>query len=260
MSPATLAWWPSGLVLAPDLLASLAQVWCSHLLLAYLLERPALRAAEGRDARPFPWRTLLAGFLLFVIPGTLLLYRPGLAALGAMMGLGLWRLLAARLEHRARRLAPEQALALHLLYGAAFVILAMALLKQLGLPGCGCSDRLPLLAWGAGALLLLPAGDQLVRDLLDGVRVPPRAESGEEGHQARVGRLIGWLERLLICGFALAGQFAAVGFVLAAKSMARFKALDDREFAEQYVLGTLLSTLIALGTAMLLTAWLTPGP
>lgn len=259
MSTSGLAWWPSGLVLAPDLLASLAQVWCTHLVLAYLLERPALQEA-ARTGRPLPWPTLLAGFLLFVIPGTLLLYQPGVAALGAMVGLGLWRLLAAWLEHRARRLAPEQALALHLLYGAAFVILALALLKQLGLPGCGCSDRLPLLAWAVGALLLLPAGDQLVRDLLDSVRDPAQTRDGEEGHQARVGRLIGWLERLLICGFALAGQFAAVGFVLAAKSMARFKALDNRDFAEQYVLGTLLSTLIALCTALLLTAWLTPGP
>ena len=46
------------------------------------------------------------------------------------------------------------------------------------------------------------------------------------------------------------GQLGAIGFVLAAKSLARFKQLDDRDFAEKYLVGTLLSVLIALLSIM----------
>ncbi|HOD90893.1 MAG TPA: DUF3307 domain-containing protein, partial [Thermotogota bacterium] len=35
-------------------------------------------------------------------------------------------------------------------------------------------------------------------------------------------------------------------FILTAKSLARFKQLNDRDFAEYYLIGTLFSVLIAL--------------
>jgi hypothetical protein len=43
----------------------------------------------------------------------------------------------------------------------------------------------------------------------------------------------------------LAGRFGAVGFVIAAKTMARFKVLDNRDFAEYFLVGTFLSLLSA---------------
>jgi hypothetical protein len=73
---------------------------------------------------------------------------------------------------------------------------------------------------------------------------PPRLASA-----ARVGATIGVLERLLIVGFVLAGAQAAVGFVIAAKTIARFRQLDDRAFAEYYLLGTLASVSVALASA-----------
>lgn len=60
------------------------------------------------------------------------------------------------------------------------------------------------------------------------------------------GRVIGILERVLIYFFVINSQFAAIGFVLAAKSFARFKDLDNRPFAEYVLIGTLLSTLLAM--------------
>ena len=68
---------------------------------------------------------------------------------------------------------------------------------------------------------------------------------------ARVGATIGVLERLLIVTFLLAGADAAIGFVLAAKTIARFRQLDDRDFAEYYLLGTLASVAVAIATGML---------
>lgn len=60
------------------------------------------------------------------------------------------------------------------------------------------------------------------------------------------GYLIGMLERVIILTLGLNGQLGAIGFVLAAKSLARFSQLNDKNFAEKYLVGTLLSVLIAL--------------
>jgi hypothetical protein len=44
----------------------------------------------------------------------------------------------------------------------------------------------------------------------------------------------------------LLGEYSAVGWIIAAKSLARFKALEDREFAEYFLVGTLASFLLAV--------------
>ncbi len=71
---------------------------------------------------------------------------------------------------------------------------------------------------------------------------------------ARIGATIGVLERLLIVALVLTGAEAAIGLVVAAKTLARFKQLDDRQFAEYYLLGTLASVSVALGTGLLAVA------
>ena len=78
----------------------------------------------------------------------------------------------------------------------------------------------------------------------------------DAGHAspARVGATIGIIERLLIATFVLTGAEAAIGFVVAAKTLARFRQLDDRDFAEYYLLGTLASVSVALGSALLAAA------
>ena len=67
---------------------------------------------------------------------------------------------------------------------------------------------------------------------------------------AQVGATIGVLERLLIVTLLLVGADAAIGFVVAAKTIARFKQLEDRAFAEYYLLGTLASVSVAIVTAL----------
>jgi hypothetical protein len=71
---------------------------------------------------------------------------------------------------------------------------------------------------------------------------------------ARVGEAIGILERLLIVTFVLVGAEAAIGLVIAAKTLARFRQLDDRDFAEYYLLGTLASVAIAAISAFVAVA------
>jgi hypothetical protein len=80
---------------------------------------------------------------------------------------------------------------------------------------------------------------------------PAAAARGPGRAPARVGATIGVIERLLIVGFMLTGAEAAVGFVIAAKTVARFRQLDDRDFAEYYLLGTLASVGLAIATGLI---------
>jgi len=60
------------------------------------------------------------------------------------------------------------------------------------------------------------------------------------------GRLIGNIERTLILSFVLLNQFAAIGFLLAAKSILRFKETEASKMSEYVLLGTLISFSIAI--------------
>lgn len=67
----------------------------------------------------------------------------------------------------------------------------------------------------------------------------------------RAGRMIGVLERALIYVLVLTGEYGLIGFVLAAKSFARFEQLKERAFAEYVLIGTLLSVLLGLLCALM---------
>lgn len=77
-------------------------------------------------------------------------------------------------------------------------------------------------------------------------KIPEKNKKEKNEKGAKVGALIGILEREIILLLGTMGQFGAIGFVLTAKSLARYKQLEDKEFAEKYIVGTLLSALIAL--------------
>ncbi|MGH7482064.1 MAG: DUF3307 domain-containing protein [Longimicrobiales bacterium] len=68
------------------------------------------------------------------------------------------------------------------------------------------------------------------------------------------GRLIGILERTTTVVLIVLDQWAAIGLLLTAKSIARFEELKERDFAEYYLVGTLTSLLVAIVVGLLLTA------
>jgi hypothetical protein len=117
----------------------------------------------------------------------------------------------------------------------------------------------------SGVILGIFAGGVLiglaVRPLLNQLEDAQR-QAGGEAHsdpQSRGfdngGKLIGQLERALILLFTLTGQPAAVGFLIAAKSIFRFGELRDarnRMEAEYIIIGTLMSFGIGV-----LAAWVT---
>lgn len=73
---------------------------------------------------------------------------------------------------------------------------------------------------------------------------------GKQDENANAGALIGKLERIILFLLVLLNQYGAIGFVLAAKSLARFKQLEDKGFAERYLIGTLASTAVAILAAL----------
>lgn len=117
--------------------------------------------------------------------------------------------------------------------------------------------------WLFGALLASGEANLLVRLLLD--RADVGVGVGSEGSQPPVGksptqieyahgRVIGFLERLIVYTLVVAGEYGAMGWVIAAKGLARFKNLEDRTFAEYFLIGTMLSLVLAGGTALLVRA------
>lgn len=95
----------------------------------------------------------------------------------------------------------------------------------------------------AGYVLTAFGGAVLIRMALDGIFGPETAARG--GSPA--GKYIGILERLLILTLVLSDSLAGVGFVFTAKSIARYNEIAERrEFAEYYLIGTLLSLFVAL--------------
>lgn len=61
------------------------------------------------------------------------------------------------------------------------------------------------------------------------------------------GRFIGTVERIIMLIFLVIGELSAIGLVLTAKSIARYDRISkERDFAEYYLLGTLISTVIVI--------------
>ncbi|MFP4461922.1 MAG: DUF3307 domain-containing protein [Thermotogota bacterium] len=99
-----------------------------------------------------------------------------------------------------------------------------------------------LLAIAIVYIFVVFGGSYFIRLLLDTL---PDTEIQEQKN-ANKGKLIGLLERSLLLTLWITGNPSGVAIVLTAKSIARFKEFDDKDFAEYYLIGTLTSTLIAV--------------
>ena len=106
--------------------------------------------------------------------------------------------------------------------------------------------RVGLLA--AGYLFVCGRGIVLIRSVLELPTLQMRRDEDRTAGAIDVarGRAIGALERGLAFTLVLLGEYGAVGWIIAAKSLARFKALEDREFAAYFLIGTLASFLLAV--------------
>ncbi|MDP2876966.1 MAG: hypothetical protein Q8O00_12340 [Holophaga sp.] len=117
-----------------------------------------------------------------------------------------------------------------------------------------------ILAVMTGLLLCMNEANALIRWVIERMSLRPKGAHPEDAEtlpkkrilelehaevEYKRGRLIGVLERVIIFALVLGSQYAALAFVLTAKTMARFKSLEDRDFAEYFLLGTLMSVVLA---------------
>ncbi|ARU61558.1 hypothetical protein CBW65_11455 [Tumebacillus avium] len=66
------------------------------------------------------------------------------------------------------------------------------------------------------------------------------------------GGYIGYVERLIVMILAYYSAFPAIAFIATAKSLTRFKQLEDRDFAEYFLVGTLSSILLGIVSGIFL--------
>lgn len=147
---------------------------------------------------------------------------------------------------------PPAALVAELVALAAAVVLGL-LLADLVVPTRTGRFWGRVVFYAAAYWYALAGGVAVVRLVLRLVPVGERAGQGgiavPAAELAR-GRIIGVLERAVALTLLLLGQYGTLGLVVAAKALARFRALDDRDFAEYFLIGTLASLLHALVVAV----------
>lgn len=99
----------------------------------------------------------------------------------------------------------------------------------------------------AGYLLILKPANILIRQVFNTFKINDQTTDDLE----KAGRLIGSLERQLTLTFVLLGQYEAVGFLIAGKSILRYKEGDTRK-TEYVLIGTMLSFMIAIFVGILI--------
>ncbi|MGM0531027.1 MAG: DUF3307 domain-containing protein [Bacteroidota bacterium] len=113
------------------------------------------------------------------------------------------------------------------------------------------------LATVSAVMLCLKPSNIIIKNLLDVFDIEAPQEKGvrknavDEEEEAKglpnAGKLIGIVERLLAFSLILSGQYSAVGFIIAAKSILRFR---NTKHSEYVLVGSLLSFGIAIFLAL----------
>jgi hypothetical protein len=147
--------------------------------------------------------------------------------------------------------------ALHL---CSLFVLWRLLLGWTGGAAAAWSPSASWLAWyarwalvGAAYVFNGKGGTRIVRGVLERFPKAVPSEASDPEDEYEMGRTIGNLERYLTLTLALFNQWAALGFIIAAKSIARFPEFTGRrhkDFAEYYLIGTLTSVLVALASGI----------
>lgn len=113
-------------------------------------------------------------------------------------------------------------------------------------------DREIFARWMLAILFLHIPSNIFIQNFLEDYK-PGRSNEGIIEVDNKAGRRIGTVERLIMLVFLSQDQYAAMGFVLTAKSIARYdKITKDEKFAEYYLLGTLISMLCVIVCGILI--------
>jgi hypothetical protein len=129
-----------------------------------------------------------------------------------------------------------------------------------GIPTAFTEPHLSVLVATAALLIFVTwGGTHVVRGILEKSGATPHINKDaiDEIEYAR-GRIIGALERILLVVLTVGGHYEALGFLAAAKGLIRSNQLKQHDYAEYFLVGTLASTLVAVGIGLLI-KWLASG-
>lgn len=109
-----------------------------------------------------------------------------------------------------------------------------------------------VLLWMVAFVFCLRPANFIIQNIFKEAKITI-PDSGKEQSLPNAGRVIGNVERMLTLVFVMLGQYEAIGFLLAAKSLLRFRETDTVK-SEYVLVGTLLSFGIAIlsGVAVVL--------
>lgn len=127
------------------------------------------------------------------------------------------------------------------------VIVAVCYLWKSNLPDCVSGVDEKYIALLLGFLVCLKPSNIIIKEIIKvaNIKVSKGNDDNNTEDLPNAGKLIGIVERLLSLVFVLLGQYEAVGFIIAAKSLLRF-AEGDKAKSEYVLIGTLLSFSIAI--------------
>jgi len=111
------------------------------------------------------------------------------------------------------------------------------------------------LAVFTGFIFTIKEGTIIIRLILAKMSTIPKKKDEprqRDNKEYERGKLIGILERALIYFLIIVNQVAAIAIIIALKSLARFKELEDKNFAEYFLIGSLLSICVAIIPAFLI--------
>lgn len=98
--------------------------------------------------------------------------------------------------------------------------------------------------------IAIVGGSFIVELLKKILRVYLDSEIGVKERSVRLSIAIGYLERAIVFILVCTGHFDGIGWLFAAKSIARFRELENRFFTEYYLVGSLASILWAMICAL----------
>src|ERR1700722_15287951 len=102
-------------------------------------------------------------------------------------------------------------------------------------------------------IFVIFGGGYFIRELIGLLwREEPGQKTKAHEEVVNAGLYIGWLKRFLVLTSLFLQSPATVGFIFAAKSIARYPELKSVRFAEYFLIGTLLSVGIAIAGAIIL--------
>ncbi len=118
-----------------------------------------------------------------------------------------------------------------------------------------------ILLTASAFLFMIDGGTRIVRGILN--KFPLLYEAAmaslltadggsRRGETENSGEWIGVMERMITLTFVLTDSYTAIAFAITAKSIARFKELEDKSFAEYYLLGSISSLVVAVLVGLLI--------